>query len=246
MPSVESNTPTANRKPNAPVTGGTAQPKRPSTRAAGTQGTKAASRTSSGKSLGEDVTASARSAKASTKSGARSAAATAKSATRSAKAAASKAGQRTAAMAEHAAEDVKESASRAATIAKRKAASAADALVGQAESVADDAISRTRQQALQFAETGKQTTNQYVSTFSRAISAAATSLHEDGMERTSAYVRAAADGLERASDEIDGFDTQGVAGRVENFVRSQPLLTVGALALVGFALAGTVKPRNRA
>lgn len=131
-----------------------------------------------------------------------------------------------------------------ATDAKKVAEETAKNLYNRAEEFADDAVETGRQNAQQLADTGVSKTEEVIRSVGRAIEAGSRSLEADGMGRTASYVRAAAVGLDRAAEEVDAVDTRGLTHRVENFVRDQPLLTVGALALAGFALAGALKNKR--
>lgn len=142
-------------------------------------------------------------------------------------------------------EKVKETARSSARAAKKSAEKTASQVVSQAERVADDAIATGRAEADRVINTSKSRAEDVIRSVGRAIEAGSQSLEDDGMRATAGYVRAAATGLNRAADEIDEFDTGGVTGRVESFVRSQPMLTVGALALAGFVLAGALNSKKR-
>ena len=131
---------------------------------------------------------------------------------------------------------------RATNTAKKAATSAAET----AESVADSAVAETRSQVENVAETGIDRTEHFFGSIGRAAKAASESLQEDGLHRSAAYVDAAAQGLNRAATEVDGIDASKIGSRVENIVRSNPLLTMGLLAVAGFALAGAVKRKNQA
>lgn len=128
--------------------------------------------------------------------------------------------------------------------AEKTASKAAKTASKQVEDVAQSAVSQTRDQVEQMAESGLGKTEHLVSSVSRAAQAAGRSLEDDGMHRTAAYVNAAAKGLDRAASEVDNVDTTSIGGRVENFVRQNPMMTMGALALLGFAVAGAVKNSN--
>ena len=92
---------------------------------------------------------------------------------------------------------------------------------------------------------GQSQTQEYIGIFARAIDAAADSLTEDGMSGTAGYVRAAANGLHDAANQVEGFETHSLTGSVENYVRERPMLTMGILAGVGFAVASIMSARNR-
>ncbi|EFL88625.1 hypothetical protein R2A130_1107 [Ahrensia sp. R2A130] len=127
----------------------------------------------------------------------------------------------------------------------RNAKGAAAEVVGQAESLAEEAVSAAKSRADEVVQVGKSRTENVVRSLSRAMEAGSNSLAQDGMTGTAGYVRAAADGLTSAADEVDGFQPGALTHRVENFVRERPMLTVGALALAGFALASALKPPRK-
>ncbi|MEL7274390.1 MAG: hypothetical protein AAGK33_13255, partial [Pseudomonadota bacterium] len=139
------------------------------------------------------------------------------------------------------AEKTKVTAKAAAQSAKDTSLQAAEKVAQKAETVADDAVQHVAQHAKDFADQGKSRTEHMVRAVGRAFEAGSQSLENDGMTGTASYVRAAAHGLNRAAEEVDGVNTQSMTARVEDFVRQRPMLTVGALAIAGFALAGALK-----
>ena len=126
----------------------------------------------------------------------------------------------------------------------QSAANLAESVSDQADTIADDAARLASSQVSEIATQGKSKTEHLVRSISRAIEAGSQSLEEDGMPGTAGYVRAAANGLNRAASEVDGFNTSRVGGNFERFIRDRPLLTVGALAIAGFAMASLVSPRD--
>lgn len=115
------------------------------------------------------------------------------------------------------------------------------AVADKAERVSREAADKVRTQAVDAAERGKSSTQKYVRSIGRALEAGSQSLEDDGLAGTAGYVRAAGRGLDGAVEEIGGLDAAGMTDRVEAFVRDRPLLTVGVLALAGFAIATTLK-----
>jgi ElaB/YqjD/DUF883 family membrane-anchored ribosome-binding protein len=91
------------------------------------------------------------------------------------------------------------------------------------------------------AERGRSHTQKYVRSIGKALEAGSRSLEDDGFAGTAGYVSAAGRGLEYAADEIKDLNDGGFTERVETFVRDRPIITVGVLALAGFALASTLK-----
>lgn len=129
---------------------------------------------------------------------------------------------------------------------KSQVQNAAETIVTKAETVADDVVAESRRKATHLAETGKAQTKDVIRSIGRAVEASSRSLEDDNMHQTASYVRAAANGIESAADGVDRFDPNNATQRIENFVRTNPMLTFGALALAGFALAGAVKAKRNA
>ncbi|MEL6750734.1 MAG: hypothetical protein AAFO70_01485 [Pseudomonadota bacterium] len=136
---------------------------------------------------------------------------------------------------------VAKAASSAAETAKQRAARLSNAVENEAEGVVDDAISRVHDTV----DAGKEQASGYVGAFGRAFEAASDSLDADGMSLPATYVRAAANGLNQAAHEVDGFNTSSLTGNVERYVRGNPMLAVAGLALAGFALANIVGNKRR-
>lgn len=128
----------------------------------------------------------------------------------------------------------KQTARGTAKTVSRSVSQAADETVQSARSLADD-----------YANRGKSQTEDAIRSIGRALNAGCDSLESDGYPGAAGYVRAAANGLSQAADQVDGFDTRSLTGRAEQFVRDKPLITMGGLALVGFALASIVKAPPR-
>ncbi len=133
------------------------------------------------------------------------------------------------------------SAKKAIEKVKTAAVKAKKTAIENAESIAEAAVEETRASAEHVAATGKHQTEDVIRSISRAIEAGSRSLEQDGMKKTASYARLAADGLGQAASEVDQLDTQHLAGKAESIVRSNPMLTFGALALAGFALASAIK-----
>lgn len=163
----------------------------------------------------------------------------------SAESAATRASNIASSAAADAADSAREAADSAAARARATARDTAGSVVERVDEVADEAISSVRSRVDQVADEGKSRTREYISTFGRALEAASGSLESDGMSGTAGYVRAAANGLHDAANEVEGFETHALTSRVEDYVRERPMLTMGALALVGFAVASAMSSRNR-
>lgn len=146
-------------------------------------------------------------------------------------------------------DDLVEGLQKGKAAAKRKADKLASGLKSTikdaAADVREEAAKTVREGASEAAELGKNQTRHIVRSLGRALAAGGRSLDDDGMNGTAGYVRAAGRGLENAADEIGGLDPSHVGRKIENFVRERPMVTVGALAFVGFALASTFSSRNQ-
>ena len=138
----------------------------------------------------------------------------------------------------------KKAVSKKATKTRKKVEKAASAVNRQAETLAEDALDTARTHAVGAAEYGIGQTEDVVRSIGRAFEAGSRSLEADGMAGTAGYARAAANGLMQAAEEVDGVNTSGIADRVENFIRDRPMLTIGALALAGFAFTSSLKSRR--
>ncbi|MDF2370448.1 MAG: hypothetical protein P1V21_06580 [Rhizobiaceae bacterium] len=114
-----------------------------------------------------------------------------------------------------------------------------------AEKASEDVLNKAMDGARATAEQGKNRTQEMVYSLSRALEAGSKSLEDDGMSGTAGYVRAAGKGLEKAASEVDGLDPDNLTRRLETFVRERPVVTVGILAVAGFALASTLKSTRR-
>ena len=128
--------------------------------------------------------------------------------------------------------------------AQRAEAVAAEAAQSAAR-VADEAIDNSMQQLNAATRQGQSQVEDLVRSVGRAVEAASSSLEQDGYPGSAGYVRAAANGLSQAADEVDGFDTRSITSRVENFVREKPLIAAGGLALAGFVIASALRAPRR-
>ncbi len=109
----------------------------------------------------------------------------------------------------------------------------------------DEALDTSLQTLGSVSQQGQSQVEDVVRTIGRAINAASSSLESDGYAGSAGYVRAAASGLTQAADEVGGFDTGMLTGKVERFVRDKPFVVAGGLAIVGFMLASTLKAPRR-
>lgn len=143
----------------------------------------------------------------------------------------------------HSGEKVLSDAQKSAKKVRRKAEKLASDLKASVSNTADDlreeAVQSVRESATDAAKIGKAQTQQVVRSLGRALEAGSRSLEDDGMSGTAGYVRAAGRGLQDAASDINGIDPSKIGKRMEEFVRQRPMVTVSALALVGFAVAST-------
>ena len=129
----------------------------------------------------------------------------------------------------------------AASTARSKASSLSDQVEHQAESAVDSVISRVHEGV----DASKDQASGYVSSFGRALKAASESLEDDGLTMPASYVRAAANGLDQAANEVDGFDTGSITSNVEHYVRGNPMLAVAGMTLAGFVLTKLIGSSRR-
>lgn len=118
---------------------------------------------------------------------------------------------------------------------------AASATLEQVQDKTDEAVSTVASKATDVAEQGKDWTRHTMRSIGRAIQAGGESLERDGMTATAGYVRSAANGLLQAADGVEEVNTSHLTGRAEQFVRERPMVSVAALALVGFAVASVLR-----
>lgn len=118
----------------------------------------------------------------------------------------------------------------------------ATSVVGdKTQELAEDAMAGVKSTTKDVAERSKGWTRNTVRSIGRAVDAGGESLERDGMAGTAGYVRAAANGLLQAADSVDDINTTRLTNRAESFVRERPMMSIAALALVGFAVASVLK-----
>lgn len=109
------------------------------------------------------------------------------------------------------------------------------------QELAEDAVASVKSTTKDVAEHGKDWTRDAVRSIGRAIDAGGESLERDGMSATAGYVRAAANGLMQAADSVEDVNTTRLTNRAESFVRERPMMSIAALALVGFAVTSVLR-----
>lgn len=114
----------------------------------------------------------------------------------------------------------------------------------QARAVAEDvkqevraAADQAKEHARSAATRQKDAAAQQMGGLAHALKAASDDLRSRGQDSTAAYVRQAADGLERASGTMRERDIDDLIGTVEDFARRQPVAFLGGAVAAGFGLA---------
>jgi hypothetical protein len=115
----------------------------------------------------------------------------------------------------------------------RQAREAAEEVKQEARAAADQA----KEQARSAATRQKDAAAQQMGGWAQALRTASDDLHSRGQDTAAAYVRQAADGLERASGTVRGRDVDELIGSVEDFARRQPVAFIGGAVAAGFGLA---------
>jgi hypothetical protein len=115
----------------------------------------------------------------------------------------------------------------------REAREAAREVKHEAHAAADQA----KEQARSAATRQKDAAAQQMGGWAQALRTASDDLQRRGQDSTAAYVRQAADGLERASGTVRARDVDELIGSVEDFARRQPVAFLGGAVAAGFGLA---------
>jgi hypothetical protein len=130
-------------------------------------------------------------------------------------------------------EEVVETSREQAREVGRQAREAAEEVKQEARAAADQA----KEQARSAATRQKDAAAQQMGGWAHALRTASDDLHSRGQDTAAAYVRQAADGLERASGTVRGRDVDELIGSVEDFARRQPVAFLGGAVAAGFGLA---------
>jgi F0F1-type ATP synthase membrane subunit b/b' len=96
---------------------------------------------------------------------------------------------------------------------------------------------QAKEQAHSTATRQKEVAAQQMGGWAHALKAASDDLRNQGQNSVAAYVRQAADGLERASGNVRERDVDDLIGSVEDFARRQPVAFLGGAVAAGFGLA---------
>ena len=115
----------------------------------------------------------------------------------------------------------------------RQAREAAEEVKQEARAAADHA----KEQARSAAARQKDAAAQQIGGWAQALRTASDDLHGRGQDTAAAYVRQAADGLERACGTVRARDVDELIGSVEDFARRQPVAFLGGAVAAGFGLA---------
>ena len=115
----------------------------------------------------------------------------------------------------------------------RQAREAAEEVKQEARAAADQA----KEQARSAAARQKDAAAQQIGGWAQALRTASDDLHGRGQDTAAAYVRQAADGLERACGTVRARDVDELIGSVEDFARRQPVAFLGGAVAAGFGLA---------
>jgi ElaB/YqjD/DUF883 family membrane-anchored ribosome-binding protein len=117
----------------------------------------------------------------------------------------------------------------------------ADAAERKASRVADETIDRLKRTAERKAEKGQQRAGRFIGAIGAAVEAGSSSFDADGYHSIAGYGRSAAKMIRTLSEEAENFETAKIVDDAEALVRRNPVVTYGALALAGFALAAFLR-----
>jgi hypothetical protein len=134
-------------------------------------------------------------------------------------------------------DDLAQSAAGQARAVKHEAREATEEVARDARKMAH----QVKEQAYSTADRQKDAAAQQIGGWAQALRTASDDLHSRGQDTTAAYVRQAADGLERASGTVRTRDVDELIGSVEDFARRQPVAFLGGAVAAGFGLARFVR-----
>jgi hypothetical protein len=120
---------------------------------------------------------------------------------------------------------------------KEQAREAAAEMKAGARDVAEDVKDQVRSSAAHQ----KDAAAQQMDGWAHALKSASDDLHGRGQDSVAAWVRQAADGLERASGTVRERNVDDLVGTVEDFARRQPVAFLGGAVAAGFGLARLMK-----
>jgi F0F1-type ATP synthase membrane subunit b/b' len=121
--------------------------------------------------------------------------------------------------------------------AKEQAREAVAEMKAEVRAAADD----VKDQARASAAKQKDAAARQMDGWAHALKTASDDLDSRGQASAAAYVRQAADGLERASGTVRERGVDDLIGTVEDFARRQPVAFLGGAVAAGFGLARLMK-----
>ena len=121
--------------------------------------------------------------------------------------------------------------------AKEQAREAVAEMKADVRAAADDVKDQVRASAAKQ----KDAAAQQMDGWAHALKTASDDLDSRGQASVAAYVRQAADGLERASGTVRERGVDDLIGTVEDFARRQPVAFLGGAVAAGFGLARLMK-----
>lgn len=104
-----------------------------------------------------------------------------------------------------------------------------------AEGVAAQIASETAEAVHDIADPRKKRAGEYLSSVGAAIDAGRDKLEEDGLHVTASVADTTSRHIHSLAEDVDDLDFGGATRKVEDFMRSRPLVSFGVAALLGFA-----------
>jgi hypothetical protein len=142
-----------------------------------------------------------------------------------------------------------ERASSAAEAVGERASKASHKVTGMANAASEELATQIASEASSMAEeaigTRKRRAEHYIGAVGSAIEAGSQSLEKDGLHQTAEYAREAAKYVDGFASQVDRIDISSATGRVEEFMRTRPVVSFGAALLLGFTAYQLLKSRNR-
>lgn len=104
-----------------------------------------------------------------------------------------------------------------------------------AEGVTAQIASETAEAVHDITDPRKKRAGEYLSSVGAAIDAGRDKLEEDGLHVTASVADTTSRQIHSLAEDVDDLDFGGATRKVEDFMRSRPLVSFGAAALLGFA-----------
>ena len=133
--------------------------------------------------------------------------------------------------------------SKATTTARRAKAKVSKVSEEAVDAVSENVSQTVGKQTEKTTHLGQHKARSYMLSASRALEATSEQLEQDGLNDTASYVREAAQKLMNASETVDDFNPKYAREKAENFIQERPMVTLGGLALLGFAAATIMAKR---